>query len=760
MSYKQEFVIKNLINNTIVEVEEGIIKYPLFNSNQYKIKVSFANSAYAKKYRKAVRWDFGDGTVKVGPSAEHYYKVAGKYKITCTFYDIDRKPVENQYVVTAIVKEVFPIKLNFAKESIKEVAVKRSKISKLVSINSSVSANVSTLAPIMVHRINEDKTHKSYYDIRKDNYYHLNRYYAFLDESIDYSFKKDDDGKITLSPTEYFIPSYTAIYVKFINDTTKVIPELYAYIQNEKIALPETHEIYNPNASVLVNHNSSSDDDYYLNIPIKKVGYLSELPAGAEFCGWLSQFNIWYKDDYAGKSDIYFNYDTSYLKFYDYRIDSNAINIPPLGLTVNVEEPTEDIIYALSCSGLIGESKLEGDDLKAEIHLAHNLYKDHEIEAYFARYIKNDLDNSWSILKDTNALPRLTASGCTISLDEENISTYINRYILKPTEKSIEIIAEDKIFKREMVDSLFGIQIPLKKYEYISFDDVLDTYMQHPMYEDTQMIKNFFQYIFNYSGTFEEINNKGFGFFDNIVNHKTCYINNLQSILEMFGSSEQSYNINSFDKINELKELVRILSMNHSILFGQVEKEKYDININGDAKGKNVGDRILPNDIIVCDINKEIIGIIRDNKVYPVGIPLKYIIIHDDFNKLSRIATFENAESYTLPDIHEEILAQGIPACYYYSLNDYHYSWNWNLKLPAGVEEYHNKAMAIDGYYSFYLLAGNTAYKRKYNFLEEENLPYSKESNSIYITPGELYKDFGYSYDCLMKILLYKLGLN
>ena len=133
MSYSLKFVAKNLITNKDIEVEDGNALLPLFNVEQYKIRVYYQNSSdYTRTYRKSVRWDFGDGTIVEGASAEHYYKTTGRYTIRCTFYNVDRKPIENEYTLTVYVKEVIPIKLNFANpDKIDNFNLQQSKISNL-----------------------------------------------------------------------------------------------------------------------------------------------------------------------------------------------------------------------------------------------------------------------------------------------------------------------------------------------------------------------------------------------------------------------------------------------------------------------------------------------------------------------------------------------------------------------------------------------------------------------------------------------------
>ena len=111
------------------------IRRPIFSNEGDKIKTSFSGNLYYtlddttstyplgylyskglgnkgnkynKQYRKEVLWDFGDGTKKVGYNVEHYYKKPGRYCITCTFFDINRKGYKNSFCAYVIVKELLP----------------------------------------------------------------------------------------------------------------------------------------------------------------------------------------------------------------------------------------------------------------------------------------------------------------------------------------------------------------------------------------------------------------------------------------------------------------------------------------------------------------------------------------------------------------------------------------------------------------------------------------------------------------------------
>ena len=777
MSQEPDFILTNLLTNKPLEVTDNTAVLPLFATNLYTIKASVNKPGYTKKYRKSVRWDFGDGTIKEGASAEHYYNTPGKYRISCTFYNIDRKPHESKYYINVIVKEIIPINLEFVDITNEDLyptsgpkEIYRSKLNNLLTLQSTLNNNVKVLAPIKPVRVDINEGN-SYFKIKNNKYYHLERYYTFLKEESDFSYKKNINSHISLKPTEYFIPKYSPLYISFENEDGLIKPRVFVYLESSQdiVDLPSTFKIYNPNTSVLKNH-LKSEDDYYFTADLERIYYFDNLPKDSRFCGWISRFNIWYKDDYAGEKEIYFSYDTTKLEFYDNTIDPSTINIPQLGLKINVKD-SEDYSYALTSNGLLFSSEIKNDLLMIDNYLKHNLYTDYKVECYLAKYIKNDVydwaDNgeekiTWSILKDTDNIALLSGTKCKVEKDD-SYNEYINRYEIMPTSNNFTLsvaIADDKSYEYNHVNgkALYGIRLPYKKYTYIDFDRMLNSYMQHSMYEDKPLIRAFFKQIFETDELFENINNKGFDFFDDIVNHKTCYIKNLQSILEMFGASEMSYNINSFDKINELKELVRILSMQYTTLFGRFETMKNDITIIGDQKGKDVGDEIKSTDIIVCTAEYTVIGIIRDGNYYPCA-STKHLILHTPFNNETRLVNFYGIKSHLKP-LNHETLANEYGAAYYYNLNDYNYSWGWNLQLPAESEKMSNLGNIIDTYYTLYLYKETQPRERKYNYLDNDAIPYSQEPYTSFMTKKEWEDVFGYTYDCLMKVLIYKLGLN
>ena len=140
---------------------DNVIQQPIFAHETYKITTTLdptyqedfgilsfkeenplEGKSYQKLYRKSVRWNFGDGTEIDGYSATHHYDIPGKYTITCTFFDVHRQGILNEYKLQVIVKQVIPSVISFdTKESSKE-AIKCSEITKIARLEVLLSNNV------------------------------------------------------------------------------------------------------------------------------------------------------------------------------------------------------------------------------------------------------------------------------------------------------------------------------------------------------------------------------------------------------------------------------------------------------------------------------------------------------------------------------------------------------------------------------------------------------------------------------------------
>ena len=160
-TFKVPFGILN-IKGLMAVNEDNVVELPIFAHSSYPITTTLdptyssefgtllynkpgnvlEGKSYQKIYRKNVRWNFGDGTEVEGYSVSHYYNIPGKYTITCTFFDIHRLGILNQYKIKVIVKQVIPSELIFDKQESSVADIKCSKIEKIARVEALLSNNV------------------------------------------------------------------------------------------------------------------------------------------------------------------------------------------------------------------------------------------------------------------------------------------------------------------------------------------------------------------------------------------------------------------------------------------------------------------------------------------------------------------------------------------------------------------------------------------------------------------------------------------
>ena len=244
------------------------------------------------------------------------------------------------------------------------------------------------------------------------------------------------------------------------------------------------------------------------------------------------------------------------------------------------------------------------------------------------------------------------------------------------------------------------------------------------------------------------------------------------------GDEVTEYEYTNLDGINDLKEFARLLSMNHSDLVGHTREEEWDITINKDNKGKNVGEVISLDTELYLENKKDYEVGEKDYygkilKVKPQGgeeITVKYdggvdLIVHDKYTNDTKMVNFRTYLSKNETNVIK--------------ISEYQSDWGWNLLLPENfdilnkkIEEFENKKNnsnysssqiayfenevkrlkqkkhdLIDGYYDFYLLNPKKNKYRIGNFLNDSEI--TEEIESVEGWESE----WGIAHDILMKIL-------
>lgn len=758
---KYEIKLKNLLSGKTTTTSPD---YPLFNHESYKIQVSINDENYTQTYRRSVRWDFGDGTVVESPSAIHYYKEPGHYKIRCTLYRANRVTVENDVQpIEVFVKEVIPTELSFIDPSSWSVGKKPiSKNNCLGSLQVTIGPNIVSEPKISAYQSN-DNEQQSYFDICNESYYHLKRYWTFLQEETVY-YSNGEYAKTLLKPTQSYRPEYIPIYGRFIYSIAGIKLEAFVVTPENNINFKKCKlEPYD---------TKFLDGTRIKNFEIGRKDKMSELPEGCSIIGKFATTNIWYKNDNHSKNKLFFELKRDTIQLSSQPVSAgNYLNIPPLGLELETtEDISENFIEQITPNGIYdGISTGTFSNF-----LKHNFYKNRTVEGYLAEFIQNDELNgetSFNIIKYTNRRPEglITASkydetGCEVSLKE--IGDYYLHYEFTPFESNFIIQGSDgqPLYQHGKLIDLDEMVLPSEKICDENIDELLNTYMQHPMYESAHNVKKFLHDIFSHKDNLSYLISKGTNFIDDNVNYKTCYVDKLLSILEMLDTSVSRYDVAAFEKVNDLRDLTRILTMNYSHLFGTVIENEYDIEATGSYKGKNIGDKVEVKDTILCNKNYEIIGFRKGSNIYKLSAPSPFIVIKDNITSKTYLASFHNIKSIEFEEFTDQTedwktknkdFANQVE--YSYRIGDYDYTWGWSLNLPENAQKSVYKSEQIAAAYSFFIFVPVVEKKRRYNFISEDTIPYSEENSKEQITVEEWNKDFGFVYDCLMKVLTQNL---
>lgn len=781
--------VSTVVDSFLTNINEIAYSYETF-----KIRLSLEDDETNNsilEYRINKQWDFGDGTIIYGETAEHSYKQPGRYKITCQPYILsDGSPDERVFTTYITVKEAFASTITLDTGGKKDFYI--SKNNKIGQLYTNVSNYFINKPRVLAYVANvddfkdENGVLASYWNYRKEPYYHLKPYFCFLEE--DNGENTNEKLIYSLKPVEYYTPKYYFVYgYHYTEDGTKKL-KLYILLDPGDDLTDDELERIKENLYCVDKIDETNSNDY--NDPIDPIVTLNAdriekiysaygLEQHAAYLGMVSKTDIWFKNDIANsevnqlafefyENDMFINGEES--------LEDSYLNFKTTFAEINLKKAdTSSLIKGLSLNGLISLEKNKEEEKETYIideHIEKNLYKNKIVDIYQAYYIENDplikrtTNNkeiiTYSLYKGTeeSGLPVLsfkesdnTDSWVNIEIKSEDIknNNYYKIYTnINPTKNYFQISADEgeELYKngRELID-LNDLVIPSEHKLNVDVERLLTAYMGHPMYENTINLKTMLFDILSSNDNLEYIMRKSEHFVDDNSNYKTCYISNLIDILSMFNEEVNDYNINSFNNLNDFKELLRILTMSYSDLFGRLI-QSYDIKISPTYKGKNVSDLISYNDEIICDGDYNIIAICKNDKIYPLKEKTPFIICQDNKSFSTSLLSFYNITSYNTSDKLKDLFKDE-QTFNIYKLKEYDKEWGWNLILPAESHDYIDKESDLEQFYNFYLFNPNYKVERKNNFIDESTIPLDKTGNAISIKEWDKV-----GYDCLMKLLV------
>lgn len=792
-NFSVPFGIKNAAG--LMEVENGKVKNPIFSHESYKISTTFDSkhsedfgyitykdkptrfegTSYQKVFRKSVRWDFGDGTTVDGYTATHSYTRPGKYTITCTFFDIWRQGYVNGYSVQVIVKQVIPTQLAIADyaEANKLDSVKCSAVNTIATIDATLSNLVNNSPDVIVERIfnADEEVRPSWEDVKDLTMPQLRKYYAMLSGE----WERDDElSLIEKQPVSAYSPDYYTLYGRFYTEGGQMKLEAYR-VEPYLLAIENTPSgetlpisINDPNVSIL-----EVEQEPRIEVPVKLVSSLTELPSSVSLIGRRAIFSVNYKSDFVSEKDILsIHYDLENTNISgSLESATNFLNIPPLGInfpvTPNDFSPnsTEDrhLFFSLSNTGF------DFDESGVSKETLFSFVKDFTFKCFLVPVIIPTTQSGVLLSKEYYIPKDYDFYNTDVSVryygENDSIITIDRRddfsHVLDVTFKlgsvlDAEIIVpgfEPIVLKKELVD-LSALVIPTEHYYNQSLDDLLAAYLPHKMFDNAANLKQLLKNAFGNNRILDYLVTKGVNFFDDNVNIDTVYIKQLLSILTMMGREVTEYNDTNFDGVNELRDIARILSMNFTRLMGNKIPKPDDIRVTDELKGANIGDRIEVTDILhVYMHNRErelvqgkVFKVERDGTIYNVEVPT-ILVAADDYTTQTHTVSFAGLEP---EEIYEDEDGNQIGK---YVISSYLPSWGWNLLLPEKYKP-EDTARIIDSYYSFYLYRPSSETVRVGNFLDDATI------QEEFDTLQNWFEEQGLPDRVIQKILLAKGNLH
>lgn len=804
---------------------------PFFCHETFKLKPTFGRHLdksfalmedgfhYQRKFRRMVLWDFGDGHTEEGYSVEHYYKKAGYYTITCTFYDINRRAWKNTYHISVVVKEPIPTELRFVEETTKS-EVKCSKIERITRLEALLSANCKSDLQIKPLRIFTEKEEDTKYEEIGRNYFEVpseilkftRKQWTFLENKQEMVYNSDKVYKQNLLPVKLYTPQYQSLYGRFEynadNEEEPISLSLYQVIPymniNEEL---KTIRVINPNCSIddILNHDGDWEDykeKFTKLVEIKQKFTIDDLPSDVTPIGKRAWVDIFYKNDYLTEE----NHDNVFSFSYDIETvnvtgelenSDNYLNFIPLGTKLKVvQNDLNNVKLGVSLDCFLRKCD-ETKEYTVDEYLLWTLMKGIDLDFYFFPYIEYNTseesvegyvgyrdeeekeieksDLMYYIPKDckiSEIIPEQMRSDVTNSsfdqysseIAEEGIEPWISRVrfslfdcfifniyanvVLGDAEKQFDV----EIVKEKLIDP-DEIEIPKEQTVNEDMKELVDVYMAHPMFDQTQDIKDFFNIILSGQNMINYSLTRSKNFLNDHAYVKTCYLSNLISNLKMMGDEVIEYEKGGFDGVNDLRDFVRILSMNHSDLVGHVVHKTPDIKVNQHTKGQNVSDKINITDTLTIKDGK-ILTLTRGKTTYDYRVWDESgveIIIHDKYTNETKIVNFGLCKDQTT------------------TIGDYRTSWGWNLLLPKKFSDCEYKLdeheknniygksdleriklsmrQLIEGYYDFYILDPFVSKKRIGNYLQNSSI------NERINDPQLWDEEWGIKHEILLKIL-------
>ena len=695
---------------------------------------------------------------------------------------------------------------------------KTERITRLETLLSATCNSELKVKPLRIFTEEEEDTNyeeigRNYFEVPSEILKFTRKQWTFLENKQEMIYNSDKIYKENLFPTKLFTPQYQTLYGRYEynkdSEDEPIVLSLYQVIPymniNEEL---KTIRVLNPNCKIddILSHDGDWEDykeKFTKVINIKQKYTIDDLPSDVTPIGKRGWVDVFYKNDYLTEEKhdnvFTFSYDIETVNITgELESSDNYLNFMPLGTKLQVVKNDINNVKV----GVSLDCFLRGCDETKEYtvdeYLLHTLMKGIDLDFYVFPYIEYNLneediegvigyrdsededleniDTMYYIPKDCiisdiapeqilTELPNSSFDAYNSQIAENGIEPWLSRVRFNLFDAFVYVlyvnIAQDDVVKQFDIEidktKLINpdeVEIPKEHQVKENIKELVDVYMGHPMFDEAANIKEFFQTILSGQNMINYTLTRSNNFLNDNAYVKTCYLSNLISTLKMMGEDVIEYEKEAFDGVNDLRDFVRILSMNHSDLVGHVISKNPDIKINYFGKGQNVSDKILITDVLKIKDGK-VLTLTRDGKTYDYTVWDEKgveIIIHDRYTNETKIVNFG--------------LCKDVETI---SIKDYRSSWGWNLLLPSKFVDCEYKLdeqaksniygksdleriklsmqQLIDGYYEFYILDPFVGRKRIGNYLEDASINEN-------INDPELWdEDWGIKHEILMKII-------
>lgn len=471
-------------------------------------------------------------------------------------------------------------------------------------------------------------------------------------------------------------------------------------------------------------------DGEEVDAPIRHYISFDDMPKEYHYLGMRTFVDVYYQTDYIEEnSSVSYQYDLESAQvFNELKSSTNYINMLPKTQNLSVKpNDASKVKYAFSNDTILREV-----ENSADMYFTHSFVKGLKQRVFlvpFIEYDKTDFGTKevspfYYIPKDID----ISSYDINVAASKSEPSEYETPRWLRTVDvtyyDAVQFLVKNEnetvaYIETQPTIDLENIIIPERNLHDENIPRMIDALTPNYAFNDAKNVKELLIGIFSQNNWLNKTITKMDNFYDDNNNPDRCYIPQLVSFLRSLNEKTDEFQ-NDFGNVNEVNELTRIISLQHTDLVGHENLSPMDISYDGEVKGTNVSDELRIDDVIYVNKSGFIVKVKR--KVYDDShenweyreyeTKPSNLIIWDCYTKTSKMVSFFDVPQLLLTD--EEDLH---PFC----LNDYTDKWGWCLSLPERffktplLEK--GRANIITGYYRFFLLNPSVAKTREGNYV-------------------------------------------